>query len=246
MSKLLSADFARLFMSKTFRIIMVICFAMGPLFNLVNMSGSDQKTLAGSVEPGVLFLLPMMLTAVMGLNVVSEFTNGSIRNKIMIGHSRRAICFSWIIVYTAVMLTMFAVFFGTAFLSGRLMGFDMAGIEAGKLAANTGVMLCSLLTNLIFSLTVCVAFADYRGLAVLYLLMEFPVVGFSLISMAYPESKVLKFIFRFFTGGLMTDHLSLSLLTWPDKGWLTVLCTLSFGAVLLAVLLRHFSAKDLK
>ncbi|MCR5305382.1 MAG: hypothetical protein K6E36_02630 [Oscillospiraceae bacterium] len=246
MSKLLCADFAKLFRSRIFRFILVFTAAMGVLFNVTNAAASDQKVLAGTVEAGALYLLPMLLAAVLGLNVVSEFASGAIRNKMIVGHSRKAICFSWLTVFFAVLLMMFALYMGISFFSGWLMGFDMTGIEAGKLAANFGVMLCSLLTNMIFCLLVCVVFADYRGLAILYVMMEFPLVGFSLLSMAYPESRVLKFIFRFFTGGLMTEHLQISILTWPDKGWLTVVCTLSFGAVMLLLLLHHFSAKDLK
>ena len=246
MSKLLCADYARMFKSRIFRFMMIFSAAMGVLFNITNAAASEENVLAGTVEPGALFLLPMLVAAILGLNVVSEFTSGGIRNKIVIGHSRTAIVFSWMIVFTTVMAAMFALYMGIAFLSGWLMGFDMTGIEAGKLAANFGVMLCSLLTNLTFCLLISVVFADYRGLAVLYLLMEFPVVGFSIISMAYPDSKPLKFFFRFFTGGLMTDSLQTSILTWPDKGWLTVLCTLSFGLVLLLLLLHHFARKDLK
>lgn len=246
MSKLLYADFTRLFQSRLFKFMLLFCAAMGLLFNITNAAASSEKTLAGTVEMGAVYLLPMLVAALLGLNILSEFTSGAIRNKIVIGHGRRAIVFSWLIVFASVMMLMLLVYTGVSFLSGWLMGFDMTGIGAGRLAANFGVILCSLLTNLIFCMLVCVVFADYRGLAILYVLMEFPVVGFSLLSMAYPDSKPLKFFFRFFTGGLMTDSLQISILTWPDRGWLTVLCTLSLGAVLLLLLLRHFSGKDLK
>ena len=246
MNKLLCADYARILKSRIFRFMMIFSAAMGVLFNITNAAASEEKTLAGTVEMGAVFLLPMLVAAILGLNIISEFTSGAIRNKIVIGHSRTAIVFSWVIVFTSVMTPMFAVYTGSSFLSGWLMGFDMTGIEAGKLAANFGVILCSLLTNLIFCMLISIVFADYRGLAILYVLMEFPVVGFSIISMAYPDSKPLKFFFRFFTGGLMTDSLQTSILTYPDKGWLTVLCTLSLGLVLMMLMLHHFARKDLK
>ncbi|MDE6259929.1 MAG: ABC transporter permease [Oscillospiraceae bacterium] len=121
MTKLLSANFLRLWKNKTFWVSAIICVASGVLAPLgefravVSMNGrvTDLGELGNLALLEVFFgyasFIGILAGAFISLFLGTEYSDGTIRNKVMAGHSRVAIYFANLIVgFTASLVCMAA------------------------------------------------------------------------------------------------------------------------------------------
>ena len=96
MSKLLSADFARLKKDKVFWIGMIFMFVLGilsPVMNYIDMNrGGYEIPLESSFFVYAIYI-GILLSAFCSLFVGTEYSDGTIRNKIVIGHGRIQVYF---------------------------------------------------------------------------------------------------------------------------------------------------------
>ena len=103
MSKLLRADLSVLFRSKLFYGMIALCIFLPTVTNLaVYLSEPGASLLVPSVTL-TMFLSIFVGIFIGGLTLIlisAEFTSGEIRNKLIMGHKRSNIFFSWIIVYS--------------------------------------------------------------------------------------------------------------------------------------------------
>ena len=145
MTKLLSAGFTRLFKSRVFWIMLMIC-VLFQVFVCVDNFRFEQKTPEGSVllDDIVFSIIPaigFISSALISLLLGEEYSDGVVRNKLTVGHRRSDIYLSNLIVCTAgSFLTLAALF-----LSGGLLGFALFGgftYDAGTLFR---LFLCSFL-----------------------------------------------------------------------------------------------------
>lgn len=145
MTKLLSAGFTRLFKSRVFWIMLMIC-VLFQVFVCVDNFRFEQKTPEGSVllDDIVFSIIPaigFISSALISLLLGEEYSDGAVRNKLTVGHRRSHIYLSNLIVCTAgSFLTLAALF-----LSGGLLGFALFGgftYDAGTLFR---LFLCSFL-----------------------------------------------------------------------------------------------------
>lgn len=104
MSRLLAAGFTRLKKSKIFWLLMVMMFALGIFFPVSQYNSMQKYNTSGTLDsPFFLHVMFMgILTAVFcSLFIGTEYSDGTIRNKLIVGHSRKSIYLSNLILCTA-------------------------------------------------------------------------------------------------------------------------------------------------
>ena len=145
MTKLLSAGFTRLFKSRVFWIMLMICVLL-QVFVCVDNFRFEQKTPEGSVllDDIVFSIIPaigFISSALISLLLGEEYSDGVVRNKLTVGHRRSHIYLSNLIVCTAgSFLTLAALF-----LTGGLLGFALFGGFTYETGTLFRLFLCSFL-----------------------------------------------------------------------------------------------------
>lgn len=135
MNKLLNANMWRLFKSKIFR-AGIICCVLYSAFLVIdnrigyrNVYGSDMKEKLMENRPmegmptAIGMVLPFVLAIVIGLYIGTEYSNGTIRNKLIAGHSR-------ISIYMANLLTSFiaaVILFVSSMITVYALGIPLLG-----------------------------------------------------------------------------------------------------------------------
>lgn len=112
MKKLLSADFARLFRSRLF--LLCIIFSGGyavfaVVMRYLSMSKGGYSTADGLLPLSILYG-PIIWSLFIGLFIGTEFTDGAIRNKLVVGHTRLHIYLSNLLVSVTAALLMHLAF----------------------------------------------------------------------------------------------------------------------------------------
>ena len=97
MRKLLRANFSRLMKDKLFWLLMAVELFLGGLFPVLHyMDNLDEK--AGWTQEHSFFIfaifVPMMISVVSSLFIGTEYSDGTMRNKLIVGHSRSRIYFA--------------------------------------------------------------------------------------------------------------------------------------------------------
>lgn len=127
MSKLLRANFTRLWKSRIFWIGILYAFGIGffasttPYRESLEIEGYhphfDNNLFTNSL------FMPIVCAVFIGLFIGTEFSNGTIRNKIIVGHTRSAVYLSNLIVSIVAILIMHLTNFATiVILGGTLVG----------------------------------------------------------------------------------------------------------------------------
>ena len=157
MRKLLHADFARLWKDRGFRTILLVTLGL-VIASVVpapwnSMSYASEKTYVDDVMFQLIPYLPFLCTLLTSLFLGPEFEENTIRNKLIVGHSRAAVFFSAYLTVMAACLLILAAMLGGAGVTGWLCyrDFQMAGEQLAYL------ILCCILCTMVFS-AICVAF----------------------------------------------------------------------------------------
>ena len=240
MSKLLNADLSRIFKAKSLYYGMIVSALLAVLFVLLN---KEDNVFTSIPESGALVILPFFIGAVLALSISTEFTGGTIRNKLIIGHSRVNILLSWAICFAIVTVLFFAVYEGAAFASAALMSYDLSALKADIIMENLLLVLLLVFTNMFLSLFICVVIEDVRSVAVMFIFQFSMMMISTLGGEALDDCKTADIIFRFFPQGQIS---ALTVLKAPDRPWLTVLCALSAGAVMFGLSIVYFRKHDMK
>lgn len=130
MRKLLNANFSRLWKSKIFLMLELITFLFGIIayflvrINIINI-GEDWIVRNANFYFFMVSLYVGALTAIFSsLFFGTEYSDGTIRNKLIVGHSRKSVYFSnWILNATVTVL-----FLVTHYLTAILIGIPIVGI----------------------------------------------------------------------------------------------------------------------
>lgn len=157
MTKLLSAGFYRLFKSRVFWIMLVICILLQILVCVDNFRYERERPentvilddIVFSIVPAIGFISSALISLLLG----EEYSDGVMRNKLTVGHRRSEIYFANLIVCTAGSFIMLAALF----LSGGLLGFALFGgftYDAGTVLWL--VLCCFLLTAALSAIDVLV------------------------------------------------------------------------------------------
>lgn len=126
MIKLLHAEFSRLIKSKLFWLGLLVMIAV-PLYGVgvryydsVIAQEAVWETADGLWFVGGMYIA-VVLSVFVSLFIGTEFSDGTIRNKLTVGHTRSAIYFSNFLLCTAVSLFYHIVFIAVLFTSGSLL-----------------------------------------------------------------------------------------------------------------------------
>ena len=240
MNNIVRADFYRLFKSKFVYYGLTMCGILAILFNIISM---EEKKMGTMPEMGTTTFIPMCISAVIGLTIMSDFAGGGIKNKIIMGNSRQNIYISWLISFIIVNAIYLGVYEICSLGSAKILGFDMSDIKAGNVMGNFVVLCFLLITNLVFSIMVCFAIPDGKCLVILLIVQEPPAMISGMLRSIFPDSKILDVFLRFIPQ-FQSDTLNITKM--PDKPWLTIICTLALSVVLFICGIRAFNKKDLK
>ncbi len=135
MAELLAEGYRRLFKGKRFYIVMGVIAAIAVMFTVLykfinSMSGGIGNT-SGIRMPAdpLLFdaigILPLLIGIAAGMLIVQDFKNNTIRNKVIIGHSRVKIYLAnWIVSVTVMIIYMAVYLVVAAALGGIILGFE--------------------------------------------------------------------------------------------------------------------------
>lgn len=133
MNKLLSAGFARLKKDKVFWMSVLLMAGLGIYMPISSYSFSQtygQTVVLDSNIFSHIHFAPIVFSVFCSLFIGTEYSDGTIRNKIILGHTRRAIYLANLIVCTAANLIIFAAY-ETAYLCVGipLLGFFQSDIR---------------------------------------------------------------------------------------------------------------------
>ena len=134
MIRLLKANFARLWKTKSFWVCMIISVGLGLANFLTSYSVNSEcvKTLGAELmSNGSNILLFISIFAALYLG--TDYSNGTIRNKLVIGHKRSEIYFSNVITTAAGGLLLMAAEWLVVLVTGLCLGGEI-GMPAGELA----------------------------------------------------------------------------------------------------------------
>lgn len=156
MSRLLSANFLRLKKSKIFWLSMIFMFGCG-LYIPINKYLEDKRWYAldplfgGTSLEYILFYYSIVIGVVCAvfssLFLGTEYSNGTIRNKLVVGKSRTAIYFSNLIINITVSLLMLICYLTSIFSAG----IPLLGTIQTDLKVVIEIFLASLVTTIAFS-----------------------------------------------------------------------------------------------
>ena len=130
MVNLLAEGYRRLFKGKRFYIVLAVIVGVAAfVLTLVTILSSTFDDSASPKADGMLFMMtgtmPLLISIAAGLLIVQDFRNNTIRNKIIVGHSRTNIYLASLIVsITVAVIYQFAFWLTVIGLGSILMGFN--------------------------------------------------------------------------------------------------------------------------
>lgn len=151
MSRLLSADFAKLRKNKFFWICMAGMFLFGVFMAIMDYISTLQYGDYEAQITNVLFIYPLvvaiLIPAFVSLFVGTEYSDGTIRNKMIIGHTRTGIYLSGLIVCSVA-----GIGFCVSYIIGVLLaGLPLYTIDTGILEGVAKLVLCSFAMSVAFT-----------------------------------------------------------------------------------------------
>ncbi len=171
MSRLLIANFARLKKSKLFWCMVGLMFAFA-LFRVINLLSFPDDPAIDSI----LFFYPLVIgiaiTLFISIFLGTEYSDGTIRNKLIVGHIRSYIYLSNFIVSIAAAFIMFVAYM----LPIIVIGFPVFGLPTMGGAEYIGNLATSLLTLVAFCALhtmVSMIYSNKAGATAINLLVEF-------------------------------------------------------------------------
>ena len=240
MNKLLNADMSRIFRAKSLYYGIIISTLLAVVFVFLN---KEDNAFTSIPEGGALLILPIFIGSVIALNISTEFTSDAIRNKLIIGHSRVKILISWSICFTLVTFLFFALYEAAVFTSASLFSYDLSAVNADLVIKNLLLVFMLVWSNMFMSLLICVIIQDVRSVAVMFIMQFSMMILSTLGGEALDGNKTAELIFRFFPQGQIEK---LSIMTAPDKPFLTVFCAVVSSAVMILLSIVYFRKHDMK
>ncbi len=253
MNELLNSYFIRIFRTKSFWYGLVFSVLM-PCTSIASLISGEEDKLGELAGQGgmALIMLPMIIAAVIGLNISPEFAQGTIRNQLIVGHKKRSVYLTALICGLVIAAVYFAAFHGALLAVGAAFG-TASSLTAKTVAESLGIVLVLLLGSAAISVFVCMTIHDAKS-TVFALMTQYALMCFYMLKMMITDdefggdtdsavSRVFEIIGRFFAQGQVG---SLSIVHVPDKPALVLLCSLALSAVMTLGGMRLFEKSDLK
>lgn len=238
MNNLISACFARIFRSRLFYLGL---FANAFLAVFSVMLNGDGNMSAVLTFP--LFSIPMIMGALVGLIIYPEFTHGTIRNKIIIGHKRSDIYLAFTICLSAVVLIYYIVHVIVGFPIGMAM-IDTTGMSAKATIAGLVIIPFMLVSNMTISLLICMVVHDAKSVA-LVLVFQYALTFLGILPelLENNENKVLKLVSCCIPQGQVYV---LNVFEMSDNPWMPIVCSVILGVGVTLLGISAFKSSDMK
>ncbi len=244
MRNLVRTDFMRLLKTRSFYLSLFITAAIVYLCIIFGSSSSGEPvgvSVGNTLCSLAVLMVPLVVSGAYMLFVSMEFSGGAIRNKLIVGHRRENVYFSWNLVGMADGLILSALTFGSAALLIGLFG-DTTGLVAKNVIVASVIALCMLISKQCMSILISVVLPGAKGMLFNYIFTYALLMFFVIMYDAAPDNKIVGILSRCFPEGQVT---SLNVSVMPDRPWLTVLCALGFSAVCVILGAYVFKKKDL-
>jgi len=204
MLNLLRFEFRRLFKSVFFRIIGIYCVVWPLLITLflrlilklsevdisdIDLSSGEHRFLTWMIVIGFVNDLPKFIALFECLHIGSDFSNGIVRNKIIAGHSRTAIFFSYMITQICATVAICVVYICSALLGLLITGIGV-DLNHGEMFVRMGVGIMTLLVLSVLFVSLSVIFRK-RALPIIFsiIIVMFLAYGSSIVGMFNTPSK---------------------------------------------------------
>lgn len=238
MNNLLNANMSKIFKSNYFYIGLV-CSAVISLLWIFQIK-NDGGTLSEVVTLPI-FLMPMLIAAFVGLLTAPEFTHGTVRNKIIVGHQRENIFFSSLISFSAASLIFYIVYEVITFTVGAAV-IGVSNVSWKAAAYALVVMAVLLVCSTAVSYFICMLVQGSRSL-VLVLVLQYAMTFLGISSYLFVDNKLADVVAKFLPQGY---YYELNIREILDKPWQPLVYPVLFGAALTLWGLYLFKKCDLK
>ena len=241
MSKLYRADMLRSFKGYT----LYICSLLIVFVNWLtagSMKAEDPTAISEIIFQTFGLVVTMIIGFGIALFITFEYTNGAIRNKIIIGYSRREIALGWFSVSCTNAFIMFCVHIMSSFAFGCLYGLEMSNINTEALFVNLLVLYVELVSFVILIVVIATLAHGYLCLVFVYIVAGLISSVFQFTNELIKDKEIMSFIYRFFIQG----QFELNAYEIIDKPWLSMICTLSLGALIMILGIWKYNKLDLK
>ena len=148
MNKLLNANFARLKKNKVFWLGIVVMVAFGLIACLVQYNNKTQYTVTlDSVFAYPYIMSGILLSIFCSLFIGTEYSDGTIRNKIIVGHSRSTIFLANFVVSATVGIAMNLAYL----VASCALGIPLLGFPTDSLQTIVPILLAGMLSTVAFA-----------------------------------------------------------------------------------------------
>ena len=241
MSKLYRADMLRSLKGYT----LYICSLLIVFVNWLttgSMNADEPSAFSEILFQNFGLVATMIIGFGIALFITFEYTNGAIRNKIIIGYSRQEIGLGWFMVSCTNALFMFCVHIVSCFAFGCIYGLQMSNINPEALMVNMLVLFAELISYLSLIVLIAMLSHGYLSLAIVYIVAGLISSVFQFTNELIKDKEIMGFISRFFIQG----QFELNAYEIIDKPWLSILCSLSLGSLIMILGIWKYNKLDLK
>lgn len=195
MIDLLSATLPRAFKTKRFIFSILIMISIPSLIMYVAASMDDDKLHMDSFPFFMNTSLPMIIAITGGLFISKDYTDNTIRNKIIVGHSRTSIYMANWITSVIMTLALFAVYQLFIFaVGGSIFGFSDV-YELDYFFKELLLTLCPLITFTSITVFICMTVKGTSG-TVLSFMFYYVLMMFDAFSVFITNEDLLHFIYN--------------------------------------------------
>ena len=244
MANLLAEGYRRLFKGKRFYIVLAVIIAI-PTIAAVFLRIVEKRALnlGGALVFSLIGTMSMFISITAGLFIINDFKNNTIRNKIIIGHSRAKIYLANLIISLTVAFIYQMVFWLTLIVFGKtIMRFD--DFPSKEIFQNMLLTLAIIFAFTSCFVFICTTLKNTGGFA-LSLMLDTVVSMLVLLVMIIPKKEISK-ILSIAVPSMQKNSLSNNPTVVPDNIWWMILIDIGICVVVTIAGIEIFKRSDLK
>ena len=244
MANLLAEGYRRLFKGKRFYIVLAVIMAI-PIIASVFIRIVEKRALnlGGALVFSLIGTMSMFISITAGLFIITDFKNNTIRNKIIIGHSRTKIYLANLIISLTVAFIYQMVFWLTLIAFGNtIMRFD--AFPSKEIFQNMLLTLAIIFAFTSCFVFICTTLKNTGGFA-LSLMLDTVVSMLVLLVMIIPKKEISK-ILSIAVPSMQKNSLSNNPTVVPDNIWWMILIDIGICVVVTIARIEIFKRSDLK
>ncbi len=244
MTNLLAEGFRRLFKGKRFYVVLAVIIAI-PTIAAVFLRIVEKRALnlGGVLVFSLIGTMSMFISITAGLFIINDFKNNTIRNKIIIGHSRAKIYLANLIISLTVAFIYQMVFWLTLIVFGKtIMRFD--DFPSKEIFQNMLLTLAIIFAFTSCFVFICTTLKNTGGFA-LSLMLDTVVSMLVLLVMIIPQKEISK-ILSIAVPSMQKNALNNNPTVVPDNIWWMILIDIGICVAVTIAGIEIFKKSDLK